>query len=333
MNSASEQKYLRDLRRRLPADDRATYLAAISVANSGATIPEEACLPEIEKNLLQVRRFLYEQKLDEARSLLEKCNSLDPFLKGDQLFLIAQFHHRKGEQKSACIFMNEAGDLYQQAGDLHRELRARSNSAICLSSLESCLVGDLHIYEQEARREGFLDILANILRTKAMEFLIAQRPQEAQAQALEAAGLYELDGYREDHAVALTLAAVCALLIGDVVKAQELKSRSSFLDGKVKSYHQVYMDLLTGKVPKVIAGHPLERMNWKSAILKPESVAGKIVQHLRTGAKTKDELIRFTWGENALDISYCDRLYTAINSLRKERLITVIFDGEFYRLS
>lgn len=328
---SSEQASLLSVRQ-TDADLRTIYLASIALANSGASLPQEAQLPETERALLQVRRCHYQQNFSEAKRLLHQTQTDDLFLKGDWLFLRGQYHHRLGEQNLAAQFMSEAADLYRQVGEGHRELRARVNGAICLSSLESCMLGELHVLLQEARRLGHNDICANILRTKAMELLIAARPREAMMQAIEAASFYHLDGYREDQCVALMVAAICAVLIGDFKRAQELRDQVLIEGGKVQVYNDIYEGLCSGRMPKVAEGHALGKVQWKSMILRPNSISGKIVLGLRARAMTRDELITHVWGDLATNQSYCDRLYTAINSLRKERNITVMFDGEYYRL-
>ena len=62
------------------------------------------------------------------------------------------------------------------------------------------------------------------------------------------------------------------------------------------------------------------------------------VKAIKSGAKEylplppDEELIAAVWGENATDQSYCGRLYVAINAIRKDGLITIIFDGENYKI-
>lgn len=332
MSTNSEQTHLYNLRKNNQVTLKEIYLACVSVANSGSTLPEEIHLQKDYVCLLQVRRLIYNQHLELALNRLDSIETEDPFLQGDSIFLRAQIFHRQGSQTEAARLMSDAANFYAVAGDFHRELRARVNGSICVSSLESCIVGDLYIYEQEARRRKYHDILANILRTKSMELLLAHRFQEAFVQAQEASNLYQVDGYLEDGCVAVFISAIAQILLGDFIKAQQVRMLANIPDGKAKSYREIYEDLLNGKRPKIFPGHPLSRMDWKTSFIKPESIPGKLLAALRARPQTKDELIVHIWGENAKDSSYYDRLFTAIGFLRKDKSLTILFDGVHYRI-
>lgn len=332
MKLTSEQQHLSALRSFHQIETVDIYKACVAGANNGLRLPEEHLLGDHEKSLLEARRKLFVSDLKETERILNSFLPQDPLLNGDRLFLLGQIYHRKGKQKEASDFMNLAAVSFQETGDLHRALRAKVNGALCLSSLESCLFGDLYALELEARRQNFLDIAGNICRTRGIELLIAGRPNEAHAQALEASSLYQLDGFQDDRAVALLIAALAQLTLGDFKAAKELRSLVLFTSGKIEVYAKVYDDILMGKIPKIPKGHALEGISWKKLIIKSDSVTGKIIEALREGPLTRDELITLVWGENALDDSYCRRLYTAINSIRKDRTATIIFDGERYSL-
>jgi hypothetical protein len=224
-----------------------------------------------------------------------------------------------------------AADWYGKAGEPYRELRARINAAICVSSLESCLAGELLAYEQEARRQGYLDLAANICRTRAMELLINGNLLEAHIQAKESADLYQLDGYQDDRAVSIVMSAIALQMNNEGHRAQEMMAQCLIKDGKVKQYLTIYETLVQGKTPQLHAGHPLSRVRWNKKVLKSESVPGKIVSLLKMKSRSRDELITLVWGENATDTSYCARLHTAINYLRKSKGIVVTYDGEKYK--
>lgn len=330
MNPSSEYQNLSALRRNEVTSE---YKACVALANHGKRLPEEDQLSGEEKILLDVRRLIFQNRLAEAEQALRLLSPTEALLQGDKHFLLGQIFHKQGQQPTACRFMYEAATFYKQTGDLHRELRAQVNGAICVSTLDSCLFGDLYSFEQEARRLGFVDILGNIIRCRSMELLVAERPSEACAQALEAAQLYKIDGYQDDLSVAMFLAAISAFLMGDLLRAQDLRAQALTVSGKSEVYHQIYTALISGKLPKVLEGHTLALVNWKKLVLKPESIPGKIVQRLRSRPRTRDELITEVWGADATDESYCSRLYTAINQLRKEKSIVVVFDGEFYRIA
>lgn len=336
MKLSSEIQHLSMLRRNKIIENEKfqIYKACAGVANNGLTLPEEATLGNHEKMLLAVRRNLYLSQYTIADETLKELGliELNHFFAGDKDFLTAQLFHRQGMQEKATAFMVKAADHYALAGETHREMRARVNAAICLATLESCLVGDLYSFEQECLRYGFTDIVANICRTKAIELLRVHRAKEAHMQAIQAADYYLLDGYQDDRSIALILAAIAQLVLGNVAKAEECFNQALVLDGKVANYCKVYQALLNGQKPVAPAGHPLETVNWKEMVLKKESIPGKIVSALQKEPQTRDNLIEIVWGNNALSDSYVSRLYSAINFLRKDKGVDVKFNGEKYYL-
>lgn len=333
MKTGSEQRDLILLKKNGPTGAFDIYKAAISQANLGASIPEERDLPENQKALLEVRRHLASGSFEKIPKILQSLNADHPLLEGDREFLHAQYYHRTGEQGKAAEFMIAAALHYAKAGESYRELRALSNAHICLSTLESCLFGELVSLEQEARREGFLDLAANIVRTRAMELLIAGRLSEAYVHAMDAAELYQLEGYPDDRAVAIMVGAIALFMNGEVDRAKETRARCLHSGAKLKSYIGIYEDLVQGKSPKVKPGHPLDRVKWTKNSLKSNSIPGKIIHSLKERPMTRDELIVSVWGESASDVSYCSRLYTAINYIKKSKGIDVAFDGERYKLA
>lgn len=336
MRLASEIQHLSMLRRNKLVENEKyqIYKACVGVAHNGIILPEEATLSYHEKKLLEVRRNLYLSQFSDAEKTLKELGliELNSFFEGDRLFLIAQLFHRQGLQDKATAYMVKAADQYALADETHREMRARVNAAICLATLESCLVGELYSFEQECRRYGFSDIVANIARTRAIELLRVHRAKEAHFQAMQAADFYLLDGYQDDRSIALILAAIALLTAGDVDKAIECRNQVLVVDGKVENYIKIYDALLNGKKPLPPTGHPLESFKWKDMILKKESVPGKIVTALQGGPQSRDVLIEIVWGSNSLSDSYCSRLYSAMNFLRKEKGIDVKFNGERYYL-
>jgi tetratricopeptide (TPR) repeat protein len=329
----SEYQFLNALKRNDSLSSEEVYKACVSLANHGATLPEEANLSEEYKILLEVRRLISKNHLTESEEALQSYQSESFLLRGDREFLLGQIYHKRGIQVTASQFMYRAADLYRLIPDQHRELRARVNGAIMVSTLESALYGELFNFEQEVRRLGFMDILGNICRNRAMEFLVHERIQEAASQAQEAAACYNLDGYQDDRGVALYLAAICFLLMGDTTRAHEVRAQAFTSEGKTEIYKYIYETLLMGKIPKLPEGHTMALINWNKIALKHESVPGKIVLKLRQGPLSRDEIIKEVWGPEATDQTYCGRLYTAINYLRKERSIHIVFDGSFYKLA
>lgn len=332
MKTSSEQRNLTALNKRENISNNMVYKACAGVANNGVRLPEEEGLSLEEKVLLDVRRCLFKLEIQEAQVLIDRLTPSTPFLKGDHQFLQAQIFHRKGDQTAASDMMIKASLFYREAGEFHRELRAMVNGKICVSTLESCLYGELNSLEQEARRLEFYDIAANICRTRAIEFLIAGRLKESHAQALEASNLYLLDGYPDDRAVTIMIGAIALFQQGENEKAKDLRYQCYVSEGKVNTYLKIYDDLVLGKTPKVPTGHPLSAVKWKKGTIKTESVPGKIIRTLQEGPCSRDDLIENVWGKNAIGPSYCSRLYTAINEIRKQKGIQIVFDGENYRL-
>ncbi len=117
---------------------------------------------------------------------------------------------------------------------------------------------------------------------------------------------------------------------GDHERALETIKQCHIKTGKVETYLEVFESLRQGKIPKLYSGHALFGVNWKKDTLRAESVPGKIIAALKERPRSKDELIRIVWGEDAVDVSYVARLHAAIKYVRKEKGIPVSFDGEKY---
>lgn len=332
MALTSDQQYLLFVKRNGPVGPFDLYKAAIAISNLGSIHEQENELNEVEVTLLNVRRILVKCQYDTAEKILQGLKTGHPLLEGDKHFLLGQVYHRKGNQIEAHKLMNKAGDLYQVAQEFYRELRARINGAICISTLESSLFGELFAYEQEARRFGFLDLAANICRSRAMDLLVVGRHAEAHTHAMKASDLYLLDGYPEDMAVSIVLAAIALHMKGDAKNAKKVFELCLIKDGKVKSYVEIWSALQSGRAPKIYEGHPLFNVQWKKDVLKTETIPGKILNALKEKPCSKDELIFKVWGENALHVSYYDRLHSAITYLRNTKGINVVFNGEKYTL-
>lgn len=333
MSALSEQQHLLALKRHGPQGRFDDYKAAIALANNGMKHESEAALSPDEVTLLEVRRAIFAVDYSQAEALLRSVSETEELLRADRLFLQGQLLHKRGQQPEAAATMAQAADVYHAVGEHYRELRARVNGAICTSTLQSCVIGELLFLEQEARRQGFMDIAANICRTRAIELLIAEQLAEAHLQALQAADLYQLDGYPDDRAVALILGAIALQMNGESERALQLRAQCLVKGGKVTHYLSVLDALCQGKTPRVPTGHPLANVRWQRAALKAESVPGKIIQSLRAKPRSRDELITLVWGPGAQDISYNARLHSAIKYLRKNKGIHVAFDGECYKLA
>lgn len=311
------------------------YHACVAVACNGLSRAEEQQLPSYAKDLLEVRRFLNSSSLQEADSILHalRYQEIPLIFTADRVFLEGQVLHRRGFQSEALIKLNEAADIYHQAGDYFRELRSRSNAYIANCDLRMCLFGELVALEQKARRLGYLEIAANICRARAEQLMQVGRFDEAVLAAEEAVSLYQSDGYPDDQAVAVYLAALSLMMLGKTEQAHQMQFRARVSDGKVSLFSQAYSSLRLGKMPDFPYGHPMKNVPWKVATVKSNSIPGKIIDALTEGPKSRDELVEAVWGQNAIDPSYNNRLYVALSSLKKTKKIQIEFDGEKYLLS
>lgn len=332
MALTSEQQHLSAIRLGLEPQNVSLYKACIAVACNGLKLPEEEFLSSHEKSLLEVRRLIHGSKFEAAEKILLGFISPIVLLNGDRLFLWGLLHNRKGEQKLAKEYWNYAADEYRTLGDFHRELRARVNGALAVSDLESVLSGELYCHELEARRRGFHDIVANIVRTRAIELLIAHRFQEALFQAEDSAALYLQDGFQDDRSVSLAVAAIAAKFLGKSEDAARYRSQILITDGKVKIYLEALESVLSGKTPSIPKGHSLDRMVWPRITVKKNSITAKIISALSEGPLTKEELIDVVYAPPELNEAYIRRLYSAINQIRKDKLAEIVYNGKEYQL-
>jgi hypothetical protein len=324
---------------REPLPPLGLYKALSGLANNGGSRPEEDQLPTDARLLLDARRLIKAGKLEDFDALTTNFTArtgdpgFDQILSGDLQAIRAMRLGKQGRFEDARAAALEAAETFANTPDLHRELRARINAEIFLCTLDTYLIGTLYSLEQSARRAGFDDLVGNIRKGRTIQLMDAARFEEALAEATGAVAAYERDGCPEDRAVAHTMLAILHLLAGHVAEAQTAAGKVHFKDGKVKHYFEAYQALVSGKKPHVPEGHPLALVPWPVHQVKKESISGKILRRLSQGPATRDELIAHVWGEKALDPSYCSRLYTAINQLRKKDGHGIIFDGSVYRLT
>ena len=310
------------------------YLACIIPANNGKTFDLEKELSPIERELLTARRWIHLGELENSKRSLLKIieSSKEDLYRGDAEFLMGAIEHRSGRPKECAHWMNEAATTFENAGFHHRKLRALINSFICQGSLEIYLTGPLMSLEQEARRSQFYDLIANISRGRAHELMVAENFQAAIQELKSSVEAYDFEGSPDEKAISMCMIAICQLQIGHSNEAQETISRVLIKTGKVSVYHELYSSLFNGKIPQLPQGHPMTEINWVPYGFKPLSIPGKIVERLRKGPSKRDELIAYVWGPQAIDPSYNSRLYTAINQTKKSGKVTIVFDGENYRL-
>lgn len=183
----------------------------------------ETTLSECQQRLLEIRRLNKKGDYEGAGKILAICKALPKTenLSGDIAFLEGAIAHRKGDLKLATQKMEDASTLYRSGGVEHRRLRALINAEICKRDLMTYQSGAMHALGQAAAREKFYDLAGNIARGHAIELLTHGKFPEAFPQAMKSLEYYQLDGCPEDQAVAFTVAAIAAFLLGDLEKARE----------------------------------------------------------------------------------------------------------------
>jgi tetratricopeptide (TPR) repeat protein len=311
------------------------YMACITLANNGQAHNAENQLAPQERQLLEIRRQIVKGKSLTAYEDLNQMLSkpISPFHQAEILFLSGLTLHHLGDHALAALKIREASEFYAQAGDPYRRLRALINSYISQADLNSYVYGELVAFEQQARRNEFYDLVALILRGRAYELMMQNQHHQAIPQLLEAIHYYELDGAPADRALAQAMLVITYYLVGNYESAENLNKCILVRTGKVESYIKIINDLAHGRTPKIEKAHPFANAQWKILTLKKSSIPGKIIMRLMQGPAQRDELISFVWGAQALDPSYCSRLHTAISSLKKNKKMDIIFDGDFYKLA
>jgi tetratricopeptide (TPR) repeat protein len=317
------------------------YKACVALAVSGEKHPEEIHLCEVAKLLLNVRRIINcgdlliaQQLLLDAENTMKGATAIEAYIyQGDLKFLLATIAHRMGDHFAAAEYMHRASELFQKGNDYHRTLRALINEKICLTNdLISYNFGELYSLQLHANQEKMYDLSGNISRSRACEFIVAGKFNEAVGEAKQAIEYYQLEGYPDDLATSYCILAIALMLSGNIEKAQEVCYKVQFKKAKVNSYWQIIEALTTGKQPILPPSHPLARTPWIKGDTKKNSLTGKLITSLRSGSKTRDELIAEIWGVDALDPSYCNRLYSAITQVRKSKGISILFNGDKYQI-
>lgn len=345
------------------------YKGCIAHANNGQTHAAERMLNAAYQQLLLARRYLktdLESKMIEALNFEIDLKHPRYFeLMGDREHILGSHFNRQSEPANAAQHFARAHTYFQQGADAHRALRSLINQAICFSTAASHTAGELFFLKQRANREGFHDLAGNIEKAAVSVWLAAGNHAEALRSSQASLNSYNLDGCPEDRAVVLALLAICQVLVGKIEDAQISAKSVLIRNGKVERYLTIIDDLLQGRVPQIPAQHHLASVSWCRSVHRPlaadasvplfatsltraqsgvyaqskrgaspkaNSIPGQILKHLAEQNLKRDELIRKVWGENAIDASYCARLYSAINDLRHKFHVDVQFDGEAYLL-
>jgi tetratricopeptide (TPR) repeat protein len=308
------------------------YRAYVVLANNGLSRDGEEKLGSNHRALLEARRLIKAGKTEEAKEIVERVEAATPLLLGDRSFLLAALHHRQGKIAEAGRLYAEASEFYDDGKDERRRLRAKINSLVCQNEVVTYIVGPLFALEQEARRGGFHDLVGITTRGRAIELIKLGRFEEASVEAESSVESFSIDGCPEDLALARLLAAIAKLAMGDLENAKKQFGRVHMTSGRLATYQAVYESLLAGKKPKTPKGHPLESTSWPRFSVKHAAIPAKILRRLQAGAATPNELIEEVWGKDAIHPSYRNRLFVALNKLKKSVPQSIVFDGESYRL-
>jgi hypothetical protein len=309
------------------------YKACVAVAIHGQKRIEEKLLNSFQQDLLNCRRLIFSGKMDASKRIAHYIlSNQDANLseKADAYFILGTIYNRSGNRFEAkANFLNSA----KISPDSHKQLRAVINSKICESKCASYICGELYALGQTAIRSEFYDLAGNIYKGMAIELLNAEKFLAATDAASKAEEFYSRDGCAEDRALNNCILAIANVLLGNLNQAQKDISRISEPVGKVKIYFDLYESLIHNRKMRLPKGHPLEKLLSHIRTKKSNSIGNKILRLLTENAMSRDELIYAIWGELATDSSYCNRLYTAINQLRKRYRSPIIFDGERYKIS
>jgi tetratricopeptide (TPR) repeat protein len=315
------------------------YKACVLTANNGGRIDSERFLKSSYVALLDARRMLKSESFEAAKVCLEsfskqsRCENTPIWLEGDQKVIKALIYQRSGDYNNAIKEMQSASDIFQKENEVYRRFRALINSEILKCDYSQFIDGNLYFLQKSAYQEGFNDLVGHIHKARSVELLNRGLFSESVTAAIDALGRYDIQAPdAEDQAVAQCLVSLSYFLLGNLQSAREWLSRVLVRDGKVKYYFEAINSMIAGRVPIIPITHPLNGTPWKSSLAKSNSITGKLVGCLQLGPSTRDQLITYIWGENTLDPSYCDRLYSAIKQVRKKMGMTIIFDGTYYCL-
>jgi hypothetical protein len=312
------------------------YKSCVISANNGIRRKEETGLGFYQQTLLETRRNMKAGRFEAATRLLSSLKSKpanSPIDRGDREFLKGMILHRVGEQQAAAEQLSHAAKVFSETSDTHRIFRALINEKIsAATNLHQYLAGDLYILQNEAMQAGYHDLAGNVHCARAGELIVAGKFSEAISEAFSAVSQYRLASCPEDLAQAQMMLVIAQFLNGGAEDAKMTFSNVHIRDGKIANYVAIFEALLLGRRPMPPLGPPLVGTPWKVRSSKKASITGKISARLCQGPATRDQLIVEVWGERAIHPSYCSRLYSAINQLRKNGQ-QVLFDGEKYTIA
>lgn len=310
------------------------YKACSGMANVGHYHAAELDLQYYQKELLFIRRLIYQGELEKAQlNLLSlQDTNLPELYLGDIQALLGIVLRAKGQCELARQKFINSTFHFGKINELHRINRSLINASVCENGLNSYSGGVLYALEQNAQREKFYDLVGLIKRGRARELMLQNNFIQADLELKSAIYNYELDGPPDDLAVTKIMSAIVNIANGNLVEAQNLYKSVSIVDGKVKNYINIFKSIYRGEVPIVPEGHAFAGIEW-SLLINNFSLTGKIIQTLQhKGPQNRDQLIYHLWGADATDVSYCNRLFVALAKIKKIGTHQIKFDGEKYRL-
>jgi len=252
---------------------------------------------------------------------------------GDIKVLKGHIYQQMGNYLLASQLHTQASQLFLSSGDEFRGLRAIINSKIfnTVSPIpyES---GELYVLLKKVIRENYFDLAGNIYRGLAMELFKQSQYAEARIQIDMALKYYSQLSYPDDEAIAKCISALIWLQLGQSEKAKYEFESIAIYSRKLHYYLEAVKACLAGAQPSLPPTHPLANAHWSHFQLRTKSLVFKIVDALKNGPLSRDEIIYQVWGEHALSESYCNRLYVALNQIKKKKLALIIFNGEKYEL-
>lgn len=291
------------------------------------------------KFLTRFRRNFYNNKIKKEELLSDilrfesSYQGNTPLIIGDAKVLKGHVYQQMGNYALASQLHSEASQLFLSSGDEFRGLRAIINSKIfnteATTSYES---GELYVLLKKVIRENYFDLAGNIYRGLAMELFNQSQYAEARVQIDLALKCFSKLSYPDDEAIAQCLSSLIWLQLGQPEKAKIEFESISVYSRKLHYYLEAVKACLAGAQPLLPSTHPLAKAQWSHFQLRTRSIVFKIVETLKNGPLTRDEIIYQVWGEHALSDSYCNRLYVALNQIKKKKIALIIFNGEKYEL-
>ena len=332
-----------------PLEEHEVYKACIIEALNGQRNTREQHLNSVFQKLLEIRRDLYLTRFTQARNRMKALSETivssedhprghtQNLVRGDLEFLWGLYSSLKGDHRRAGEKMNQAAHFYSEGQEIRRLYKAKVNEQISIyNSIHSYQTGSLYAFNHAAKSQAFYDISGNIHKSYSLELLVEGQVAVSVEQARLAQEQYSKETCLDDQAIAMALEGIGEVLLLNFKRAKgiyDLMNTSlNQNNSRVKPFLYVLQSLLSGQLPVVVVGHPLARIPWKALILKESSLKSQMIEALKVGPLTKDDIIYKLWGQNAIHESYNQRFHSLLKEVRNLGPFSIHFDGEFYRL-